>query len=249
MLNISLISAQSMLGRALRSLLVFIPASTVLRIQQGPLRGKRWVKGAGVNSYWFGTYELPLQRRFLTYLRPGAVVFDIGAHVGYYTLLAATVVGETGQVVAFEPSARNCPFLRRHLKLNQCRNVTVMDVAVSDRAGTGNFSEGIDSTGGRLSDTADGQVVTTVTIDGAVYGDGLPAPTIIKIDVEGGEAAVLRGAKRTLTEYHPMIIVATHNRLLRQQCLELLSKFGYIVEPIDAANLSQASELFAHARV
>ena len=72
-------------------------------------------------------------------------VFDIGAHAGYYTLIASKLVGGSGHVVAFEPAPRNLRYLRRHLSLNHVSNVTVLEVAVSDRAGVGRFDVGAES--------------------------------------------------------------------------------------------------------
>ncbi len=239
---------QSFFGRVLRLFPRLIPAKTILRIRRGPLRGKRWVKGAGVNSYWLGIYEAEKQRRLVETIRPGAIVFDVGAHVGYYTLLAAELVGSAGHVFAFEPSPRNLRFLRQHLDLNDYQNVTVIAAAVGDHDGSSPFAEGADSTGGRLVHDGTGQPVVVVSLDQLVFKQGRPVPQVIKIDVEGGEMAVLQGARRLLTEHRVAIFLATHNAEFSRQCLQLLREFGYKIEPFDTSDLVRASEFFAYAR-
>lgn len=109
-------------------------------ILQGPLRGKRWIVSSSTAGCWLGSYELDKQRRFATTLRPGHVVYDLGANAGFYTLLASKLVGRSGHVVAFEPLPENLAALRRHLELNGVDNVTVMDAAVWSSGGTVRFT-------------------------------------------------------------------------------------------------------------
>jgi len=112
MINFSSISEGSLPGKLLRGGLKLIPNAVVVRIMQGHLKGKKWIKGSGVNGYWLGTYELAQQKIFQKYMKEGNVVFDIGAHVGFYTLLATQLVGKKGKVFSFEPNPRNIIFLR-----------------------------------------------------------------------------------------------------------------------------------------
>lgn len=88
-MNFSGISSKSALGKLLRAPLQLIPADLVVPIIQGKLRGNRWV----THGCWLGNYEYEKQRLLRNSVRPGSVCFDIGAHVGFYTLLMSRVVG------------------------------------------------------------------------------------------------------------------------------------------------------------
>ena len=116
------LSNETRLGRLLRLPLRLLPAGAVVPILSGPLRGRRWVVGAGPHGYWLGTYEADKQRLLQTLLREGDCFFDVGANVGFFTLLASALVGRSGRVVAFEPLPQNLAFLRRHLLLNRPHN-------------------------------------------------------------------------------------------------------------------------------
>ncbi len=116
---------------------------------------------AGTPSYWLGIYEHRKQAVFEQAVTRGSIVFDIGAHVGFYTLLAADLVGPEGQVFAFEPVPRNLCYLRKHLRLNSIDNVTVMDMAVADSSGVGRFEEGWTPTKGRIAPDGSLQVRMT----------------------------------------------------------------------------------------
>ena len=121
------------MGRALRWPLGLLPNDLRVPILQGPLRGYRWIVGSGVHGYWLGTYELQKQRAFWESIKPGMVVFDIGAHVGFYTMLASVALGEQGEVIAFQPFPHNVGFLKRHLAINNRRNVRIIEAGVGDR--------------------------------------------------------------------------------------------------------------------
>jgi FkbM family methyltransferase len=183
-------------------------------------------------------------------VRPGDVVYDLGANVGFYTLLAARLAGPTARVVAFEPVPRNLGYLRRHIALNQCENVTVVAAAVSDRSGTARFRDGPAHTVGTLA--RDGGGYDGGGYDGGGYDVEVvaldaypgPAPRVIKIDVEGAEADVLRGASRLLQEVRPIVLLSTHSTALRRECLGLLRDADYSVGPMggDAADLIATPE-------
>src|SRR5689334_14548427 len=98
------------------------------------LRGYWWLPTSGgkVLRILGGTYEPEQTGHFIHFVRPGSTVLDIGAHVGYYTLLASMLAGDAGYVWAFEPEPHNAEFLRQHLAVNNCRNVHVEEAAVSD---------------------------------------------------------------------------------------------------------------------
>jgi hypothetical protein len=108
-----MLSSRTLLGKIVRLPLSLIPPEAEVRILRGPLRQKKWIKGAGPNAYWVGTYEVARIRSFAGATSQGAVVYDVGANVGIYSLVASLRVGVSGRVYAFEPLERNLRYLRR----------------------------------------------------------------------------------------------------------------------------------------
>ena len=208
-----------MIGRVIRLPLRLIPSDSVVRIVSGPLRGYRWVVGAGVHGVWLGSYERMKVRRVQAALRSGDVFYDIGAHAGIYSLAAARAVGESGTIVAVEPNQVNVARFRRHMQINRIHSVLLLPVAASDSAGPSKFSAGPNNYQGRLQ--ADGDlVVETIGLD-----DIEPSPpSVIKIDVEGHEANVLRGASRILEVDRPVVFVALHGSGPRDECVRILER-------------------------
>ena len=103
-MNFSKINYQSFLGRLLRLPLRLIPKGMILPILQGRMRGKKWVVGAGEHGYWLGSYELEKRKAFERIITPGSVVYDIGANVGYFSLLASVLVGTGVMLWHLNPS-------------------------------------------------------------------------------------------------------------------------------------------------
>jgi FkbM family methyltransferase len=216
----------------------------VVPVLQGPLRGKRWIVGSATHGCWLGTYERQKSRAFGEAVRPGMVVFDLGANVGFYTLLAAAKTGNDGRVYAFEPLPRNVAFLRRHLAHNGFNNVAIVEAAVSDAPGTAAFEEGSNSCQGRLGDSGR-LTVPTVTLDQMVLDGGIPPPEVIKIDIEGGEWHALSGARQVLRTHHPTVFLATHGARLHADCCSLLRELGYTMRGVDGSPVSETDELIA----
>ena len=184
---------KSFLGRILRFPLDLIPKNAVVPIMQGVLRGKRWIVGASLHSYWLGSYESHKQNLMAQHMKPGDIVYDIGANVGFYTIFAAHLVKDTGHVYAFEPFPKAATFAQKHVALNGFHNVTFFQMAIANYSGVARFQEAELNAMGRL--TTEGSLEVLVTsIDTLVAEKNLSPATIIKIDVEGAELVVLRGA-------------------------------------------------------
>jgi FkbM family methyltransferase len=229
-----------MFSQILRWPLSLIPSGTEVRILRGPIRGMKWIKGAGPNAYWVGTYEVARMRKFANMLNPGDVVYDVGANVGIYSLLASCAVGTSGHVYAFEPLERNLTYLRKHFALNNLQNCTVLASAVCNVEGAVTFS-----TAGRTASMAgispSGEItVPSTTLDNCIYGEQRQRPpNLIKIDVEGAEFQVLIGATRAIAQFHPTIFLEIHGTELHRDCLEFLRAKGYDIE-------ERYAELIAH---
>ena len=243
-MNWTSISNTSLIGRLLRLPLRLIPRQTVVPILQGPLRGKKWIVGSGNHGYWLGSYELGKRALFIKAIPPGGVVYDLGANVGYYTLLSAVLVGPRGRVFAFEPLPRNLEFLRRHLSLNRIDNATVIEAAVADRSGTARFEEDASTSKGRIG-AQGGLEVRSIALDELVARERMPRPDLFKIDIEGGEFLALQGARRILTESHPVIFLSTHSGKVHKECLAFLESLGYRIVPIDRRPLERSRDVLA----
>lgn len=244
-MNFSAIPYRSLYGKALRFPLRFIPPNMKLPILQGKLRGKRWIVGSSTHDCWFGSYEYEKRIIFEKTVTDGSIVFDIGAHVGFYTLLASVLVGPSGKVFAFEPVPRNLFYLREHLRLNRVTNVKVVEAAISDSTGITFFDEGPSSSMGRIS--LEGRLkVRVISLDELISQGEVPIPHYIKIDVEGAEILVLSGAKLILTNAHPALFLATHGRNIHQQCCQFLASLGYCLRPISVNSVNEVDELLAY---
>jgi len=184
---------------------------------------------------------------FASRISQGAVIYDVGANVGFYTFLAAAKAGKVGTVYAFEPLAENLSFLWQHIRLNQLCNVAVYPAAVSDVAGKLRFSRGGSRYSGHLNDQGEIEVAA-VTLDQFVFEEGNPPPSLIKIDVEGDEGRVLRGTRRLLCTTHPVIFLATHGKQVHQECCDLLTSAGYRLEGITGEPADGTDELLCVCR-
>jgi FkbM family methyltransferase len=241
----------SALGKFLRSPLRLIPSGAEMRIFSGPAKGFRWIAGSCNATCWMGVYEYQKQQVFRRIVKPGQVVFDLGANAGFYSLLASRLVGHGGRVVAFEPARRNIEYLRRHLGLNRITNCDVIEAAVSSHDGKVFFDVSTLPVTGHISvnRTESGYEVAAVTLDKLVHEGLIPEPDVIKCDVEGGEYEALSGALVTLRKRRPVILLATHGLEIHGRCRKLLDDLRYRVEPLSREhNLENADELLAYPR-
>ena len=207
-------------------------------VLSGPLRSSRFILGSmagegGGGSVYFNKMEPEQADAMLRELKEGGVFFDIGANVGYYSILASKLVGKNGSVVACEPVIRNLAFLQRHVVLNNADNVRVLAFACSDENGTARFSLGPNSAMGQLvAERSNADVlVPTITLDKMAQELDL-LPDVVKIEVEGAEMKVLKGGAKVLSRAKPTIFLSTHSNELRESCLKLLAEIGYAVEPL-----------------
>jgi FkbM family methyltransferase len=216
-----------------------------MRVWQGKLRGKKWIVGSSNHGCWLGSYECEKQNLIANTVAPGTVFLDVGANVGFYTLLASSLVQDSGKVFAFEPVPRNVRYLEKHLTMNAVQNVTLFKAAVSDHPGKATFQEGPSNSEGKLSE--DGElVVDLVSLDDLFLKGLIPLPDYIKIDVEGAEFSVLRGARHVLTVGRPTIFLATHGDEVRSKCLSMLQSLGYSCRPLsNATDITSCDEFVA----
>lgn len=154
-----------------------------------------------------GRWEPHLVACFRMLCSHGQTAYDIGANVGYHTLLLAQLVGPSGRCCAFEPNSENCRLIRIGCQHNRLDNVSLWALALSDAPGWAYFSSHIGSNGGLVSEQGfglhgHGTVVPLARLDDLA----LPPPDFVKIDVEGAEYRALRGGERTIAAARPAIV-------------------------------------------
>lgn len=192
-------------------------------------------------------YEADVGHVMLRALRGGDVAVDVGANMGFFTVLMATAVAPNGRVVAFEPGADNLERLQRNIAASGMANIEVIRRPVSDRAGPTQFYLNSDSSGGHAlwnpgvfpgNNRSQNQQrvveLAATTLDHALSRVGLPAPRLIKIDTEGAEHRVLAGATELLRQHVvPYIIAELHEFGLHQlgssqrDLRRFMQDFGY----------------------
>ena len=174
-------------------------------IASGVNRGLRWSLSSAGHGYASGRRAARQMSLIAELIRPGDVMWDVGAHHGYVTLCAARRVGAAGEVHAFEPSASNRQALRRHVGWNRLHNVTVHDCALAAEDGEASF-------GGRGSSKTmslgRGEERVQVRRADTLLDRGVIAlPTFVKVDVEGAEEEAIAGAAELLRRFRPRLVV------------------------------------------
>ncbi len=212
------------------------------------MKGLRFPEGE--RGMLLGTYELHVQQAIAEHLQPGGVFFDIGAHRGYFSLLAASLVGAQGHVYSFEPLPTNASDIERVMALNQVFHDTVIGKAVSRSAGTASLWIGDGNAyrpslfrwkGGRQHQ------VETISLDTFIRTHRVPH--VIKVDVEGAEAMVLEGATELLaSEACVTWIIEIHDEQVEHEVRRLLTQHLYQLEalnPIESAPKTYPKHLLA----
>lgn len=210
---------------------------TQVEVAAGGLAGWRlWLDLHSEKDYWLGTYEPELQAALADLVQPGMVAYDVGANIGYISLLLAQRVGMTGKVYAFEALPANLERLRANLALNDLgQNVVVIPAAVVDGVHRVRFLVGPSGGMGKADGSAGREGVAyseAVEIDGLsldafVFSQGNPPPQVVKMDIEGGEVLALPGMSRLLDEARPMLMLELHGPEAARSAWEALFSRGY----------------------
>jgi FkbM family methyltransferase len=184
-------------------------------------------------DYWLGTYEMELQQAVADWVKPGMVAYDLGANIGYVSLLLARAVGPTGKVFAFEALPANQERLTDNLNLNSIKNIKLISKAVADKSGTIAFMVHSSSGMGKIFES-DGEhlnkiSVEAVSIDDFVFQNNNPGPQLIKMDIEGGEVLALGGMARLLKEIRPVLLIELHGKQATEAAWQILHEASYIL--------------------
>ena len=171
-------------------------------------------------------YERDTALLFKKITKPGMVVVDIGAHIGYFTRIFARLTGAHGHIYAFEADPENFDLLRKNTA--SLPQVKLFQLAVSDRVGSIDFYHSEDKTGCHSTIPADFRqkklTVAAVDLDSLLAQEGVPRVDILKMDIEGGEALAIQGMKQVLTANPHIALVTEFN----PECL-MLAK----LQPVD----------------
>ena len=179
--------------------------------------------------------ERPTAEILETIVKPGMVVYDLGANVGFYTSLMSRLAGPEGHVYGFEPNPICLQFLRTNILLQELDNVDVLPVAVLDQAGRtrfclnyGNSNLGLSEASGHFAAKA-GHIVEVpcFELDHLIGRFSLRRPNLIKVDVEGVEHLAVRGMTRTLKDHRPVLLLEFHGEGPAARTLEQLDELGY----------------------
>jgi FkbM family methyltransferase len=223
------------------------------------LRRKTWRIESGVGAglkvrvrtnldYIHGTSEIPVQQALADHLAQGGVFYDIGANTGFFSLIAANIVGPKGAVYAFEPVPENADVLRRNATLNRFGHLELFPVAVADKSGEAEIFVSEWDGGAALAsspvsspDLCGSKRVTVVTLDEFIRARQLRIPSVIKIDVEGVELSVLHGMRETIKDHKPVLMCEIDDGkrdAFQRRWLEMddyIQKLGYTIIHLESS--------------
>lgn len=215
---------------------LLVPYGSKRRVLRGPAKGMLFIAEPGIGfSYAVGA-NAAAPRCFYKWVHLGATVYDVGSNKGQMALIFAALVGPSGRVLAFEPAPAEYASLVRNLRLNGLAHVRSIEAAASDERGERLFVYSPDRpTEGKLREVETSYVhtaatdtlsVPTVPLDDMLQEE--PAPDVLKIDVEGAAAAVLRGARCIIDDVSPGIYLELHGPEEQAGVRDELLSRGYV---------------------
>jgi FkbM family methyltransferase len=211
--------------------------ATEIKIAAGRLAGMRMLLDMqDEKDLWLGTYESEILDSLSSLVKPGMVVYDIGANVGYLSLLFARLCQPGGQVIAFEPVPENAERIEHNAALNRYQDTILVEpLAVIDAArrlrfyvpaagGTGK----VEGAAGRREGAYVREIeVQGISLDEYCVPDCHPAPDLIKIDIEGGEILAIPGMKHLLARIRPTVVLELHGPEAAEIAWRILKASGY----------------------
>lgn len=220
----------------------FVPAKPIIKkVWSGPLAGSQlYANYANRPHFLLGTYERRLVEAINANLSPGQIAYDIGANIGYVSLVMARMTSPGGKVYAFEPAPNAYAMLETNSRLNKDLPFETFHMAIADEIGQETFSffdfDVVSRLGNHSSEYKDAHLteVKVETLDNLVANAGLPPPDFAKIDVEGAEMRVLLGMEMILKSKKPRLLIEIHSEELDAEIRPYLAKWGYNAEIISA---------------
>jgi FkbM family methyltransferase len=219
----------------------------VAEIESGPAKGLRFDAGSHTQRFASGQYERPVQDALASLVRPGDVCCDIGANLGFFSILLSRFSGPTGSIYAFEPVPDNASLIEGNARLNRMENIKVSTLALSCADGKGELllarhvGGAVLKSVGAPPDLAGSITVETASLDALVEHGRVEPPDVVKIDVEGAEMEVLRGMEQVLRKWAPALIVELDDSTVTAcerkvfTCRSFLHELGYRTEILPAS--------------
>ena len=199
---------------------------------------------SSTNTYWIGLRdsvdfdafrEVCIEDHYhCSQIRSGMIVVDVGAHIGTFTLLASKRVGREGKVVAVEPEVRNFNQLNRNLKINEIKNVIGVNTALSDCNGQEDFfisrGSGCHSFFPCRDDIIDKTQIGVKTLDSLLWELNIKRVNLLKIDAEGAELKILKGAQQTLINNPQikMVVASYHSPQEAEEVMAFLKELYFV---------------------
>jgi FkbM family methyltransferase len=211
-----------------------IGARVTTRVREGQGSGLLLTLNPRYEAQYTGYYELALLELLAAHLKKGDVFYDVGAHIGFVSLVGARLVGPEGRVFAFEADSDNASRIREHARMNalpqvevvaaavwsECKALTFHRASASSSRNTGSVANGTEAPG------AEGMIlVEATTIDH--FALRYRPPAMVKIDVEGAEEEVLKGAKAVFGTSKPSLICEIHHAQSAESVMRWLASVGY----------------------
>jgi FkbM family methyltransferase len=209
-------------------------------INAGPAKGLRMlIKLPEDKALWTGAYEPIFSAALANAITNGDVCYDVGGYRGFFAGVCA--LRGASAVHTFEPLPDNIRRIESLLEANASLPLTLHRVAVGAEVGEAEFLVMPETSMGKLAGSSFQQEakssesvgVTMETLDHLLESRPIPPPNLIKIDVEGAEAMVLRGAQRLLAQNRPRLFIEIHSHALGRECAELLTRCGYGVTTLE----------------
>lgn len=189
--------------------------------------------------FYYGAFEPKEGELVKSLLKPGDIMIDLGANIGYYTIFAANLVGTTGEIHAFEPIPSTFARLATNTQLNNLQNVRLNQCAASDQHGTVDMYDFPGNSGsnsfGKHPEATTSFSVPTIRLDDYVKEHGLKKITLIKMDIEGAEVLALRGMHDVIMEYRPQFLIEVNSHCLSQlgfsvnDLVHTIQDYGYSI--------------------
>lgn len=192
-------------------------------------------KGVELSLFETGTYEKGTIQFLEKHLKPGASFLDIGANIGLMSVIASKCVGEKGIVYAVEANPETVPILQSNIELNQCKNIEVLPIALSDTQGTALLFENWEVNRGGASLISQGSEEKGIEVKMERLDDLFDENTridLVKIDVEGFEPQVIRGGMDWFKKQLPVFIIEVSEKREKEvgptpkEILQLVEKIG-----------------------
>lgn len=218
-------------------------------LQYGVGEGLKYNAGGYDPDTTLGIYELPVQNALSKNLKAGEVFYDIGANVGFFSIIGANLVGSTGTVYAFEPDPSNVAKIRHNSQLNSFHNITILEKAAFHSSGEGQLlitefpgSRTLTTTAkssGKKYEKSPQVSVDLIAIDDLVESNDILPPTVMKIDIEGAELDALKGLRQTIKKFKPTIIYEVDDSLQngysqkKGKIDQFVQNLGYEIEVLE----------------